>query len=44
MISNGCVLPNIILKNLYHSEFRFLVYFRINFNFFIFYNFSKEFH
>ena len=36
MISNGCVLPNIILKNLYYSEFWFLVSFWLNFNFFIF--------
>ena len=36
MISNGCVLPNIILKNLAHSEFWFLVSFWLNFNFFIF--------
>ena len=36
MISNGCVLPNIILKNLAHSESWFLVSFWLNFNFFIF--------
>ena len=42
MISNGCVLLNIILKNLAHSEFWFLVSFRINFNFFIFFTTSAN--
>ena len=34
MISNGCVLSNIILQNLAHSEFWFLVSFWLNFHFF----------
>ena len=42
MISNGCVLPNIILKNLAHSEFWFLVSFWLNFNFFIFFTTSAN--